>query len=120
MADLLLVSDVLLTDYSSVAFDYAFLRRPMVFYAPDRDHYAHVDPGTYVDLARIAPGPVLDNPDEIVRAVRASRDGAPDRTEAYEEFFKRFCEAENGRAAEIVVEQVWGPASTQTGGRTGS
>jgi CDP-glycerol glycerophosphotransferase len=115
MADLLLVSDVLVTDYSSVAFDYAFLRRPMVFYAPDLEHYAHVDPGTYVDLARIAPGPVVDTPEELIEAVRASEKG--ELGEAYEEFYQRFCAAENGRAAEMVVEQVWGPP--RPGGRSG-
>jgi CDP-glycerol glycerophosphotransferase len=118
MADLLLVSDVLVTDYSSVAFDYAFLRRPMVFYAPDLDYYANVDPGTYVDLAKVAPGPVVASTEEIVEAVRAAGDGPGEYTEAYEEFYKRFCAAENGRAAEMVVEQVWGPG--RSAGQTGS
>jgi len=118
MAQLLLVSDVLVTDYSSVAFDYALLRRPMVFYAPDLEQYAHVEPRTYVDLADIAPGPVVESTEELVEAVRKSLDGQEAFSEAYEEFFRRFCAAETGRAAEIVVEQVWGPAGS-SGGSSG-
>jgi CDP-glycerol glycerophosphotransferase len=110
MANLLLVSDVLVTDYSSVAFDYGLLRRPMVFYAPDLDHYSHVDPRTYLDLADVAPGPIVESTEELIEAVRRSRDGHGSYAEAYEAFYQRFCGAENGRGAETVVEQVWGPS----------
>jgi CDP-glycerol glycerophosphotransferase len=108
MSHLLLVSDVLVTDYSSVAFDYALLRRPMVFYAPDLEHYAQVDPRTYVDLGDVAPGPVVESTEELVEAVRKSRDGQDGTSAAYQAFYRRFCAAENGRAAEMVVEAVWG------------
>jgi CDP-glycerol glycerophosphotransferase len=113
MSHLLLVSDVLVTDYSSVTFDYAFLRRPIVFYAPDVEHYTHIDPLTYVDLGAVAPGPVVASTGGIVDAVRRSQTWVDDYGEAYEAFFERFCAAENGRAAEAVVERVWGPGRDQ-------
>jgi CDP-glycerol glycerophosphotransferase len=114
MSQLLLVSDVLVTDYSSVAFDYALLRRPMVFYAPDSDRYSHVDPRTYVDLADVAPGPVVETTEQIVDAVRRSQASPDADADAYEAFVRRFCAAENGRAAETVVERVWGPGRDQS------
>jgi CDP-glycerol glycerophosphotransferase len=113
MSHLLLVSDVLVTDYSSVAFDYALLGRPMVFYAPDLEHYTHVEPCTYVDLAQVAPGPVVETTEQIIDAVRRSQATPDADAEAYQAFVKRFCAAENGRAAEMVVEQVWGPGRDQ-------
>jgi CDP-glycerol glycerophosphotransferase len=82
----------------------------MVFYAPDLDHYSHVDPRTYLDLADVAPGPIVESTEELIEAVRRSRDGHGSYAEAYEAFYQRFCGAENGRGAETVVEQVWGPS----------
>jgi len=113
MSQLLLVSDVLLTDYSSVAFDYAFLGRPMVFHVPDLEQYTHVTPGTYVDLSEIAPGPLTSTTEEVVEAIRATRTSPDAYEKQYEAFFQRFCAAENGRAAERVVEAVWGPGRAQ-------
>jgi CDP-glycerol glycerophosphotransferase len=109
MSQLLLVSDVLVTDYSSVSFDYAFLRRPMVFYVPDLEQYTHVAPCTYVELEQIAPGPLVRTTEEIVDAVRGTQTCPDAYAKEYEAFFQRFCAADNGRAAETVVEAVWGP-----------
>jgi CDP-glycerol glycerophosphotransferase len=109
MSQLLLVSDVLLTDYSSVAFDYAFLQRPMVFYAPDLEQYTYVAPCTYVELDQIAPGPLVRTTEEIIDAVRRTKTCPDAYAKEYEAFFERFCAADNGRAAEKVVEAVWGP-----------
>jgi CDP-glycerol glycerophosphotransferase len=90
----------------------------MVFYAPDLEHYTHVEPRTYVDLAKIAPGPIVESTEQLIEAVRKSRDGNEGFAEAYEAFYRRFCAAENGRAAETVVEQVWGPSDSS--GQAGS
>jgi CDP-glycerol glycerophosphotransferase len=109
MSQLLLVSDVLVTDYSSVCFDYALLGRPMVFYVPDLEQYTHVAPCTYVELEQIAPGPLVRTTEEIVDAVRGTQTCADAYAKEYEAFFQRFCAADNGRAAETVVEAVWGP-----------
>ena len=58
MNELLLVADVLVTDYSSVVFEYALLERPMAFLAPDADAYT-ADRGFYLDLRTDLPGPVF-------------------------------------------------------------
>ncbi len=69
--NLLLVADVLVTDYSSVFFDYALLDRPIVFYMYDVDHYAARLRGFYLDLADL-PGPVAHTGEELVPGLRTA------------------------------------------------
>src|SRR5699024_1266551 len=68
--DLLLVSDILITDYSSVMFDYANLRRPMLFYTYDLEKYRDDVRGFYIDLEEEAPGPLLRDTDELITSIK--------------------------------------------------
>ena len=68
--DLFLAADVLITDYSSVMFDYAILDRPIVLHVPDRDVY-RVTRGTYFDLMALPPGIVTRTDDELAEAFRS-------------------------------------------------
>lgn len=111
LSALLLASDALLTDFSSVMFDYALLRRPMVFYAPDLDYYTTVDPLTYVDLAAVVPGPVVRTQDDVVQALGGIDQTHAEQAQRYEEFLARYCPLEDGHASNAVVEAVWGPAT---------
>jgi CDP-ribitol ribitolphosphotransferase len=67
--DLLRVADVLITDYSSVIYEYSLLNRPMVFYAYDREIYAATR-GFHRDFELTAPGKVCDTFDELLSALR--------------------------------------------------
>src|SRR5690606_37289810 len=58
IAQLLLAADVLLTDYSSVMFDFTATGKPIHFFTPDLDHYRGELRGFYFDLAARAPGPL--------------------------------------------------------------
>ena len=58
--DLYIISDVLVTDYSSVFFDYANLVRPIVFYMYDLDRYANELRGFYLELDEL-PGPIVQH-----------------------------------------------------------
>jgi CDP-glycerol glycerophosphotransferase len=99
--ELCLAADVLLTDYSSIMFDYAVLDRPIVIHAPDWDEY-RARRGVYFDLLAEPPGAVARTEDEVVEAVRAREDGGR------AEFRARFCALDDGHAAERVVRRVWG------------
>ena len=57
--ELMLVSDVLVTDYSSAIFEYALLDRPMVFFAPDYEAYER-ERGFYFDYRTGVPGPIFE------------------------------------------------------------
>ena len=66
--DLLCAADVLVTDYSSVMFEYALLERPMVFFSPDLQAYDG-ERGFFYDYDRLVPGPVCRTNDELVEAL---------------------------------------------------
>ncbi|PFG17834.1 CDP-glycerol glycerophosphotransferase (TagB/SpsB family) [Propionicimonas paludicola] len=68
--DLLLISDVMITDYSSIMFDYAVTGRPMIFFTPDMDEYRDQLRGVYLDLEKVGPGPVVSTQDEVLDALR--------------------------------------------------
>jgi CDP-glycerol glycerophosphotransferase len=99
--ELCLAADLLVTDYSSIMFDYAVLDRPIVIHAPDWEVYRERR-GTYFDLATEGPGPVARTDAEVVDVVKA---GAPKPSR---EFRERFCSLEDGGAAERVVRAVFG------------
>lgn len=106
VTELMLVADVLVTDYSSVMFDFANTGKPMVFYTYDYEDYVRDERGTYLDLPEIAPGPLVTTTDELAAALQAVDDDAATYAERYTSFRERFCQYETGRAAEHVVEEL--------------
>ena len=103
--ELCLAADVLVTDYSSLMFDYAVLDRPIVIHAPDWEIYRAMR-GTYFDLMEEPPGVVVRTEAELVAALRSGADGEQARRDRAA-FRARFCSLEDGRAAERVVRRVW-------------
>ncbi len=106
--ELLLAADVLVTDYSSMIVDFASTGRPMLLFTYDLEAYANRIRGLNVDLAEIAPGPLLKTTDELADALR-ELDGV--RTEyagRYEQFTATFCELDDGHAAARVVDRIFG------------
>jgi CDP-glycerol glycerophosphotransferase len=103
---LCLAADVLLTDYSSIMFDYAVLDRPIVVHAPDWEEYRRLR-GTYFDLLAEPPGVVTRTTDELVTAFRTGSAWGEQANELRAAFRARFCALEDGRASERVVQRVW-------------
>lgn len=103
--ELLLVSDVLVTDYSSVFFDAAVLERPMVFYAYDLEQYRDKLRGFYLDYEADVPGPVVQTEEALWEAVRSGLEGPIDQ-EDRARFVRRFNPNDDGRASERVVDQL--------------
>ncbi|MHC3473890.1 bifunctional glycosyltransferase/CDP-glycerol:glycerophosphate glycerophosphotransferase [Streptomyces sp. 7R007] len=103
--DVLLAADVLVTDYSAVMFDYANLDRPIVIHADDWGAYA-ASRGAYFDITADAPGHVSRSYRELARLFASGgwRDEESARLRAA--FRERFCEFDDGRAAERVVRTV--------------
>jgi CDP-glycerol glycerophosphotransferase len=105
MAELLLVADALVTDYSSTMFDYALLRRPMLFYAYDLDLYA-MSRGTYFDLETDAPGKVVATEDALIDWLADPVQAHTHFRAAHELFLERFCTYETGHAAAAAVDRL--------------
>ncbi|MBC9713863.1 bifunctional glycosyltransferase family 2 protein/CDP-glycerol:glycerophosphate glycerophosphotransferase [Streptomyces sp. TRM66268-LWL] len=106
-APLLELADALITDYSSVMFDYALLERPMLFFAYDYDAYAHDGRGTYFDLASCTPGPMVTTEEEFLAAVKSLHAWADDYAPARKQFLARFGEYDRGDAARRIVDQLF-------------
>ncbi|MER7703237.1 bifunctional glycosyltransferase family 2 protein/CDP-glycerol:glycerophosphate glycerophosphotransferase [Kitasatospora sp. NPDC097605] len=100
--DLYLAADVLVTDYSSMMFDYAVLDRPVVIFAPDWEEYKR-DRGVYFDLFEQPPGALTTDPQGLAKALLAG-DPEPAARAAFRE---RFCPWDDGGAAERVVRRVF-------------
>lgn len=108
ISELYLVSDILITDYSSVFFDYANLKRPILFYTYDLEKYRDMLRGFYMDIEKDVPGPLLYNNEEVVEAIKDIDEISQDYAERYEAFYERFCSLEDGHASENVAKRVFG------------
>jgi CDP-glycerol glycerophosphotransferase len=107
ISELYLISDILITDYSSVFFDYANLKRPMLFFTYDLDKYRDILRGFYFDIEKEVPGPLLYTTDEVIEAIRGIETVNREYRQRYDEFYHRFCDWEDGHAAEKVVKSVF-------------
>lgn len=98
------IADVLITDYSSVMFDYTLTGKRIIFFAYDLEEYTGSIRGTCFDLEKEAPGPVVRTTAEIVGAVR-------DYSRTYDEKRNRFIDEyltyENNKSAERIFEEVF-------------
>ncbi|MER6627287.1 bifunctional glycosyltransferase family 2 protein/CDP-glycerol:glycerophosphate glycerophosphotransferase [Streptomyces sp. NPDC000987] len=103
--DVCLAADALITDYSSIMFDYANLDRPIVVYADDWDVYRETR-GVYFDLLESPPGAVARTPEELARVFADGSWAGPEAAAARAAFRERFCQFDDGRAAERVVRRV--------------
>lgn len=108
ISDLYLISDLLITDYSSVMFDYANLKRPMIFYSYDLQHYEGELRGFYFDYRSELPGPVVENESDFYKAVdefsRTNHFAQYDSK--LEEFYNKYCGWESDKSSELFVEKM--------------
>ncbi|MEV0323524.1 CDP-glycerol glycerophosphotransferase family protein [Streptomyces sp. NPDC050658] len=107
VSELLLISDVLVTDYSSLMFDFAQTGRPMLFHTYDLDHYRDTLRGFYFDFAAQAPGPLLTTGDEVIAALRDPAAATAEYTGAYDRFREVFCDLDDGHAAAGVADAMF-------------
>ena len=104
--ELYLASDIVITDYSSVMFDYAILNRPMLFFTYDLEDYRDTLRGFNFDFVAEAPGPLLKTSDEVIQSIVNIDKVAQEHDEALQKFRKKFCEYEKGTASEQIFQRV--------------
>ena len=107
ITEIYLISDICITDYSSVFFDYANLKRPMLFYTYDLDKYRDVLRGFYIDMETELPGPLVYTTEEVIDKIKNLNSLNQEYQQRYEQFYERFCSWEDGNAAMRVVEAVF-------------
>ena len=101
---LYLVSDALITDYSSVMFDYSILRRPMFFFAYDLEKYKNQLRGFYFDFIKEAPGPITTTTQELIDSIHQYN--SEEFATRYEEFHAKYNHADDGHASEKIVDLI--------------
>ncbi|WP_051302052.1 CDP-glycerol glycerophosphotransferase family protein [Salibacterium aidingense] len=101
--ELFLAADILITDYSSVMFDYSVLQRPMIFFAYDLEEYRDSLRGFYFDYEKEVPGPIVRNNRELAEAVHHVTDNARACRQKYEAFLEKFNPLDDGRASDKVI-----------------
>jgi len=102
--ELFLAGDALITDYSSLFFDYSVLRRPIVFFPYDLEKYRDELRGFYLDYDHDLPGPIVTELDALSGAVAKEELGLTGR----EEFLRQFAPHEDGQATKRVVDEIFG------------
>lgn len=105
--DLYLAADILVTDYSSVMFDYVVTAKPIVYLAPDLAHYRDVTRGFYFDFERTAPGPIVSTTREVIEVIDSMSSVQRKYSEKYEKFLTRFAPLDDGYAGERVGDRFF-------------
>ena len=100
--ELLTITDILITDYSSIPFEYSILNRPMIFYAYDLEEYAK-ERGLWKDYIDRVPGPVVQTMDELVRVLK-NKDFQLEKVQPFAMSWNQYS---NGNSAKNFVEYFY-------------
>jgi CDP-glycerol glycerophosphotransferase len=105
--ELMLAADVLVTDYSSMMFDFANTGRPMLFFTYDLDAYQDHIRGFYVDYVDTVPGPLLRTTEELVDALGDLKGVEAAYAARYASFIDQFCDLDDGKASARVADRLF-------------
>jgi CDP-glycerol glycerophosphotransferase (TagB/SpsB family) len=100
ITQLLMAADVLITDYSSTIFEYALLRRPVVFFCPDLQEYT-AERDFYHPFSEYVTGPLVTDPTGLAQAILDARYEAGSA-----DFLERFMGACDGRSSERITREL--------------
>ena len=101
MQDLLCAADVLITDYSSNYFEFSLMKRPIIFYTPDREIY-ELSRGVHRSVKENAPGKVCDTFEEMMTALK-NKDYEIEKVYKFvEENFDEY----DGHAADKAIDYI--------------
>lgn len=101
---LLPVTDLLITDYSSIIFEYSIYQKPMLFYAPDISDY-DAQRGFYLDYWKL-PGPVVTDADRLEQEVRQALLGGARQEEAIRKFYETYMSGCDGHATKRLADYI--------------
>lgn len=104
MNDVLAITDILISDYSSLIFEYALLQRPMLFFAYDLEQYIG-ERGFYYDYESFVPGPIIGTTEGLIEAIRTDQFDFS----KIEAFRSKFFNDLDGRSAQRFVETMIEP-----------
>jgi len=103
ISHVLMMTDVLIADYSSIAFEYALLERPMIFYAYDHESYAR-EQGFYYDYYETVPGPIVRTTEQIIKVIQENKYDLAKVREFKNEFFDQVDGGATRRFVDTFIE----------------
>jgi CDP-glycerol glycerophosphotransferase (TagB/SpsB family) len=110
--ELLSATDILITDYSSIFFDFLCTGRPCLFFVYDREQYVS-ERGLYLDIDTL-PGPLCETVDQLVNAIETVEETVSAAKEKYEKYVKEFAYHDDGNASKRVVDLIFGRDASLT------
>jgi len=103
--EMLSVTDILITDYSSVFFEFLSTKRPILFFCYDKDEYIK-DRGLYIPLEEL-PGPICETADEIIKSIKNINLLKEKYAETYSDYTKKFACYDDGNASKRVADLIF-------------
>lgn len=113
------VAELLITDYSSVMFDYSLTGQPIFFYAYDLEEYRDTLRGFYFDFEQEAPGPIVTTTEELIAAIQNEQNTAQEYACKYRRFREKYNPYDDGHASEKVLEIIQRHAESSKQGKNG-
>lgn len=104
--EIIAASDLLVTDYSSVMFDYVVTGKPIIFLCPDLEEYRDSVRGFYFDFEELAPGPIVKSNTEAIDLIASGQLFSVRSTERYANFVNRFAGSDDGAASQRLVNEI--------------
>lgn len=99
--EILLISDLLITDYSSIIFDYSLLGRPIAFFARDLKEYIE-ERDFYYPYEEFVPGPIFSQTEELVEWLKRGEF----ETDQVKQFAEKFFNYRDGKASQRIIETI--------------
>ncbi|WNF90827.1 CDP-glycerol glycerophosphotransferase family protein [Vagococcus fluvialis] len=106
MSELLAISDLLITDYSSSFFDYAITDSPILFFMTDKKNYEEEIRGFYFPIEESLPGPIAETKEELVDKITQWHSNEDLRNKNYKKFKNEFTSLEKGNASKYIAETI--------------
>ncbi len=103
--ELLQQSNLMVTDYSSVAFDFNYLAKPVIFYHLDLDEYLY-HRGSYINLSTDLPGDVVTTPSELIKLIEAYIETDFKYSNAYQSISDKFYKYRDTNHSARIYQQI--------------
>ena len=100
--DLFAVCDVLISDFSSIIFDYSLLNKPMCFFVPDLDEYIETL-GCFVDYRRVMPGAICYNETQVIAALQGNKKYD---IKAFRDMFFKYQDGHNTQRIVMFIDKL--------------
>lgn len=106
--ELLLITDILIADYTSAVFDYCLLERPCIFYVYDYDSYKNYDQGLFFTIDEYSFGPVANDFSQLINSLEKTLNGEDEYHLRRKEINNLYSDFQSKNSSEKVFKRIFG------------